>query len=98
MMNFTINSAYKYLAEIAPTGLPDPKIDVTLASVLKIVFIVCALLAVLFVTIGGLKYTLSNGDPQAIASAKNTIISAIVGLVIALFAFTIVSFVAGSLT
>lgn len=97
-MTRLLNSiVYRYFAEIKPTGLPDPKVEVTLAAVLKIVFMVAALLAVVFVTIGGLKYTLSNGDPQGTAKAKNTIISAVIGLILALFAFTVVGFVAGSL-
>ncbi len=97
-MIFTISiEIVRLFAEIKPTGLPDAKVDVTLAAVLKIVFMVAALLAVVFVTIGGLKYTLSSGDPQSIAQAKNTIISAIIGLVLAIFAFTVVGFVAGSL-
>jgi len=88
---------YRFFADIQPTGLPDAKIETTLPSVLKIVFMVAALLSLVFVTVGGFKYTISNGDPQGIAKAKNTIVAAIVGLIIAVFAFTIVSFVAGRL-
>lgn len=87
----------KTLAEVFPTGLPQANPESVLPNFLRIVFMIIAIVAVIFVAVGGLKYTLSNGDPQGITSAKNTIVSAIVGLVIAISAFTLVSFVAGRL-
>ncbi len=55
-------------------------------------FIIGAI-SVLMVIIGGLRYTVSNGDQAGITSAKNTIIYALVGLVIAVMANAIVNFV-----
>ena len=49
--------------------------------------------AILMVIVGGLRYTLSAGDASATKGAKDTILYAIVGLVIAAFAYTIVNFV-----
>ncbi len=49
--------------------------------------------AVLMIVIGGLRYVLSNGDSTATANAKNTILYAAVGLVIAAMANAIVNFV-----
>lgn len=97
-MNNLLTNLYRHFADIQPTGLPEAKLETTLPSVLKIVFMVAALLSLVFVTMGGFKYTTSNGDPQGVAKAKNTIIAALVGLVIAVFAFTIVSFVTGRLS
>lgn len=62
-------------------------------TVLKLVFGAMALISLLFIVIGGLKYTLSNGDSNAIASAKNTILYAIMGLVLGVSAFSIIGFV-----
>lgn len=49
--------------------------------------------AVIMVVVGGIRYGLSAGDASAVNSAKNTILYAIVGLVIAAMSFAIVNFV-----
>jgi len=49
--------------------------------------------AVLMIVIGGLRYVLSAGDATALTSAKNTILYAAVGLVLAAMANAIVNFV-----
>lgn len=56
------------------------------------IFVVGAI-AVLMIVIGGLRYTLSNGDASGTKSAKDTIIYAIIGLVISIMAYAIVNFV-----
>ncbi len=59
------------------------------------VIYVVAAAAVFMIVLGGLRYVLSGGDSAGIRSAKDTIIYALVGLVIAVFAFSIVNFVIG---
>ena len=54
-------------------------------------------IAVIMVIIGGINYTTSQGDPEKIKKAKNTILYGIIGLIISLLAFAIVSFVLNSL-
>jgi hypothetical protein len=60
---------------------------------LNILSIVVGIISVFMIIIAGLKYITSNGDSNAIGSAKNTIIYAVVGLVVVAFAQTIVQFV-----
>jgi len=48
---------------------------------------------VVMVMIGGFKYMLSNGDSNGIQTAKNTILYALIGLVVAVSGQVIVSFV-----
>lgn len=69
----------------------------TVQHILTIVLSVLAALAILFVVIGGIRYTVSSGDPQATAKAKNTIIMALVGLIIVIAAQALVAFVIGKL-
>lgn len=52
--------------------------------------------SVIMVVIGGLRYVISGGNSASVGAAKNTILYAIVGLVIALLAYAIVNFVIGS--
>ena len=42
---------------------------------------------------GGIKYVTSGGDSAGVTSAKNTILYAVIGLVVALLAYTLVNFV-----
>lgn len=49
--------------------------------------------AVLMLIIGGFRYVTSNGDAQQVTSAKNTILYAVVGIVLAVMANAIVNFV-----
>ena len=73
----------------APNG-----IFATIANTL--IFLVGAV-AVIYLIIGGLRYVISNGDSKAVESAKNTILYAIVGIVVAVIAFALVQFVISSL-
>ena len=43
--------------------------------------------------IGGVRYTVSQGDSAAVTSAKNTILYAIIGLIVAILAYAVVNFV-----
>ena len=77
-----------------PTGLPHVAANGSqLPTILQIVFGVAAALAVLMVVIGGLRLVTSEGDPQAAAKGRMTILYAVVGLAISVSAELIVSFV-----
>jgi hypothetical protein len=65
----------------------------TIRSVGNIIIFVIGAISVLMIIIGGLRYTISNGDQGALTSAKNTILYAIVGLIVSLMAYAIVNFV-----
>lgn len=68
----------------------------TLGNVLNAAYVVIGALAVIFIIIGGIRYVLSGGDSSKIAQAKNTILYAIVGLVITVFAYAITNFIIGT--
>ena len=53
--------------------------------------------AVLFIVIGGFQFIISGGNPENIQRAKNSIIYSIIGLIIAVLAYVIVTFVIKSL-
>lgn len=46
---------------------------------------------------GGLRYVLSGGDSKKVTDAKNTVLYAIIGLIISFLAFAIVNFVVDTL-
>jgi hypothetical protein len=81
------------------TGLPVVSASSTqVQQILQIVFGILSALAVLMTVIAGFRYVIAQGNPQEITKAKNTIIYSLVGLVVALTAEAIVTFVLGSLT
>jgi len=53
--------------------------------------------SVLMLIYGGIRYTISGGDTAAVTNAKNTILYAVIGIVVALLAYAIVNFVLSSL-
>jgi len=50
-------------------------------------------ISVIMLIYGGIRYTISGGDEKAVTAAKNTILYAVVGIVVALLAFALVNFV-----
>lgn len=59
-----------------------------------LIFVIGAI-AVIMVIVGGLRYVLSNGDTAGVKSAKDTILYSLVGVVVSLLAYALVSFVIG---
>jgi TRAP-type C4-dicarboxylate transport system permease small subunit len=91
------NIAFNTLQFVAQ-GLPKVSFENTMANVLRTVFVIIALLSILFVAIGGFKYVTSAGSPEGVQSAKNTILYALIGLAVGISANIIISFVLAQLT
>jgi len=76
---------------------PSDVVPVVLAIVDNLVRI-AALVAVAFVVVGGAKYVTSQGEPEGTKSAKDSIINAMIGLVVAIVAASVVAFIGNQLT
>jgi len=82
-------------------GADDPTktgVAKTIAVVINLLSLVVGVVAVIMIIIGGFKYIISGGDSNSISSAKNTILYAIIGLVIVALAQVIVKFVLNKVT
>ena len=66
-------------------------------QVTNTVLYIVGIIAVVMLIIGGIKYVVSGGDAKKVTDAKNTVLYAIIGLVIAFLAFAIVNFVISAL-
>ncbi|MCA1807366.1 MAG: hypothetical protein LC687_05920 [Actinobacteria bacterium] len=73
-------------------GDAEGQVDSLVATIIDILSLIIGIIAVIMIIVGGLKYILSSGDASNVTSAKNTILYAIVGLVIVAFAQAIVAF------
>jgi len=67
------------------------------SGILTILLIIAIIIAVFFLIYGGIRWITSGGDKQAVESARNHIVAAIIGLIIALLAFFIINIVLGLL-
>ncbi len=67
-------------------------------TVTNILLFLIGAISVIMLIIGGIRYVVSGGDQAAVTSAKNTILYAIVGIVVAFLAYAAVTFVIDSLT
>jgi len=76
---------------------PDPDasatLDSTVKSVINILSILVGVFAVVMILVAGFRYITSGGDSAKVTSAKNTLVYAIIGLIIAALAQVIVKFV-----
>jgi hypothetical protein len=64
-----------------------------ISTIINVLSVIIGVIAVIFIIIGGAKYITSGGDAGKVSSAKNTVIYAIVGLIIVALAQFIVRFV-----
>ncbi len=65
-----------------------------LGKATRIISIISGMAAVILIIVGGFMYVTAGGDSSKVSTARNTIIGAVVGLVIIMLAQVIVLFVA----
>ena len=74
----------------------DGEIGNVAQNIINVVIAVLGIVAVLFVVIGAAQYMTSQGDPSKLKKAKDTIVYAVLGVVLAVLAYAIVNFVLGN--
>ena len=75
------------------TRVPFTDLGLLLSNILILLFAAAALLAFVFIVIGGLQWITAGGDKIAAASARDRITAAIIGLVIVVAAFALTSII-----
>lgn len=99
----SVSTAYAQFAGDTPdvSGLPDAadegSIRGTIVSIIESVLDFLALIAVIVIIIAGIRLIVSQGEDEQKEKAKKTILYAIIGLVVVLFARVIVGIVTGYL-
>lgn len=98
----------KFLEYVAQNAVPEVKItagdlnlqnapkevgDSQVAAILGTVYMIAGIVAVIVIIIGGIRYATSNGDSSGVQSAKNTILYAVIGLIVIIMAAAITTFV-----
>ena len=87
---------------VARAAIDIPALDGTPSTVGEIIpsitntlLTAAGIIAVIMIIVGGIMYSLSAGDSKKAGTAKDTILYAVIGLVITLLAGAIVNFVLG---
>lgn len=76
----------------------DNSLNNLITQVINIFSLIVGVVAVIMIIVGGFRYITSGGDSNNVGAAKNTILYAIVGLIIVALAQIIVKFVLGKAT
>ncbi|MDO4868243.1 MAG: hypothetical protein Q4A23_01115 [bacterium] len=66
--------------------------------IVSVMLFAVGILSIIMLIFGGLRYIISNGDSKKVEAAKNTILYAIIGLIVAIMSYAIVNFVVSSFT
>lgn len=74
-------------------GIKAGDFSTYIGRVFSLLLALAVLIAVFFLIWGGVKWILSGGDKGGVEAARNTIIAAIIGLVVTFLAFFIISVV-----
>lgn len=83
--------------DASPVNAED-QINAIISTIINLFSLVVGVISVIMIIIGGLKYITSGGDSGNVTNAKNTILYAIIGLVIVALAQVIVRFVIERIT
>ena len=76
-----------------PTGVPTSSLSTMITTISNTILAIVGVVAVLFLILGGFQYITSAGNPEQIGKAKNTVLYAIIGIIVAILAYVIVNFV-----
>ncbi|HSW79698.1 MAG TPA: pilin [Candidatus Saccharimonadales bacterium] len=77
------------------TQTANNQVTTLMTNIINFFSLLVGIVSVIMIIIGGFQYITSNGDSGKISTAKNTIIFALVGLIIVAMAQFIVHFVLG---
>jgi cytochrome bd-type quinol oxidase subunit 2 len=75
------------------TQAAEDNINHTISSIINILSVVVGVIAVIMIIVGGFRYITSGGASEKVTSAKNTIMYAVIGLIIVALSQVIVQFV-----
>ncbi len=85
-------------AQYNATDVDLPRVDnpdSTLTNVFNVVLALGGAVAVAYIVFGGIKFSMSQGDPTKTKEAREAILYAVIGLIVVIISFTLINFVIG---
>jgi hypothetical protein len=92
-INLDTNSDLPANGNSCKTNNGGPDLTATIKKIINILSILVGAIAVIMIIFGGFRYVTSGGSDSSVSSAKNTILYAVIGLIIVALAQVIVHFV-----
>jgi len=74
-------------------GAQSDSIGSYVAIITNTLLFILGAVSVIVIIYAGIRYATSGGDPGRVSAAKNTLLYAVIGLVVAILAYSIVNFV-----
>jgi Type IV secretion system pilin len=97
-MNMNILTQLAVTITSAEAGIPNTDGDMVIFNILNLAYFVAGIIAVIVIIIAGFTMTTNGSDPGAVGKAKNSILYAVIGIIVILAAFGITAFVRGSIS
>lgn len=88
-----IGTGIKEVDSTASEGKANSDVSNLIKNIVNILSWIVGIVSVIMIIVGGFRYVTSGGDSSRVSSAKNTILYAVIGLIIVLFAQILVNFV-----
>lgn len=79
------------------SGVGGDQFTNVIQNILYTIIGVLGIVAVIYIIIGGINYMTSSGEPGKVKKARDTILYAVIGLIVCVLAFAIVNFVINGL-
>ncbi len=70
---------------------PDDSMQKLIRNIINVLLTAVGVISIVMIIVGGMRYAISNGDSNQVSAAKNTVLYAVIGLIVALFSFAIVN-------
>ena len=71
----------------------ETQVNGIIKTIVEVLLMAVGAISIIMIVIGGILFALSSGDTQKAAKARSTILYAVVGLIVSVFASAIVNFV-----
>ena len=95
-MNALVLFAASLLGNAEDLGIPKKTADVAgLKGILDVIYMIAGVVAVIIMIVAAISYVTSSGDANKVKKAKDTIVYALIGLFLVIFAFTLTAYIAG---
>lgn len=91
--NSNVSPEVRAAAGCSVNGTTVNELDESVINVLNGIIAALGLLASIFIVVGGINYMTSAGDAAKLKKAKDTILYALIGMVICVLTFALVNFV-----
>ncbi|MFO0955477.1 MAG: pilin [Candidatus Saccharibacteria bacterium] len=82
-------------AQTAQGNTSDIPLTTQIANITNTMLFAIGVVAVIMLIVGGFRYIFSGGNSQSVNAAKDTILYAVIGIVVAILAYAIVNFILG---